>query len=99
VLAYVANTLYNVVVASAVLDSVKRYRATALGLISSIRFIVSALSPMTGALIVTFFGVRETLVINAFIAMPFLPLAFGFTKTPEKARAQLVLVKKLKLIS
>lgn len=41
VLAYVANTLYNVVVASAVLDSVKRYRATALGLISSIRFVVS----------------------------------------------------------
>jgi MFS family permease len=86
VLAYLANTIYNVVVASAVLDSVKRYRATALGLINSVRFIVSVFSPIVGASIVTFLGVRETLLINAFIAMLFLPLAFGFTKTPEKER-------------
>jgi predicted MFS family arabinose efflux permease len=86
VLAYVASVLYNVVVKSAVLDSVKRYRATALGLISSIKFIVSAISPIAGALVVSSFGVRKALIINAFIAIFYLPLALRFAKTSEKER-------------
>jgi MFS family permease len=86
ILAYISNTMYNVVIASAVLDSVRRYRATALGLISSIRFIVSVFSPMAGALTVSFLGIRETLTICAFMAFLYLPLAFGFAKAPERER-------------
>lgn len=84
VLAYAASTIYSVIIVSAILDSVEKYRATALGVISSTRFIVSSASPIIGASLLSAFGVRGVLLINALLGFCYLPFALIFSRTPEK---------------
>jgi hypothetical protein len=84
VVGYIASAVYDVIVVSAVLDSVKKYRATSLGMISSLKFIVSSASPIVGASLMSFTGVRGLLLTNAFLAVGYLPLVLKFTQAPEK---------------
>lgn len=85
VTAYVAGSLYGLVVITAILESVEKYRATSLGALSSVRFVTSTASPILGAFMMELIGSRGVLLANALLALIYLPLAVEFSKRPERA--------------